>query len=107
MPGFLLHQGAVVTCAHGGQAMPMSSIPNVLVMTQPITVMPIPWQVAACTLPPPPAANGPCATAMFLTSALRVTSYGNPVLLVDSQSLCAPSGTPLTVITTQTRVFGM
>jgi hypothetical protein len=107
MPGFLLHQGAVVTCAHAGHAMPTASIPNVLVVAQPITVMPIPWQVAGCSLPPPPAANGPCVTAMFLTSALRITSYGNPVLLLDSKSLCAPSGTPLMITTTQTRVFGM
>lgn len=107
MPGFLLHQGAVVTCAHGGQAIPAAPVPNVLVMAQPIAVMHIPWQVAGCALPPPPAANGPCVTAMFLTSALRVTSYGNPVLLLDSKSLCAPSGTPLLIATTQTRVFGM
>ena len=26
MPGFLLHQGATVTCSHGGQAMP--TVPN-------------------------------------------------------------------------------
>ncbi len=107
MPGFVLHQGAVVTCLHGGQAMATAPIPNVLVSAQPITVLPIPWQVAGCALPPPPVANGPCLSGMFFTAALRVTSYGNPVLLFDSQSLCAPSGTPLLILGTQTRVFGM
>jgi hypothetical protein len=107
MPGFLLHRSALVTCSHGGQAQATAVIPNVLVSMQPIIVMPMPWQVARCVLPPPLAGNGPCVTAMFTTSALRVTSYGMPVLLQDSMSICAPSGTPLLVLATQTRVFGM
>jgi hypothetical protein len=31
-------------------------------------------------------------------------SMGQPVLLQDSQSLCTPTGTPLTVMVTQVRV---
>jgi hypothetical protein len=106
MPGFLLHLNATVTCSHAGKATPMSVVPNVLVMGQPIVVRTSPWGVAGCALPPPPAANGPCVTAMFQTSALRVTSQGMPVLLQDSQALCAPSGTPLLIMVTQTRVLG-
>jgi hypothetical protein len=107
MPGFLVHQNAAVTCAHTGKATPPAVIPNVLVMGQPIVVRGAPWTIVGCTLPPPPAANGPCATAMFQTSAVRVRAYGFPVLLQDSQALCAPSGTPLIIWATQTRVFGM
>jgi hypothetical protein len=107
MPGFLLHRNAVVTCSHMGQATPAAVIPNVKVMQQPIVVLPIPWLVAGCSLPPPPAANGPCVTAMFTTSAQRVSSYNLPVLLLDSQAICAPSGTPLLITVTQTVVTGI
>jgi hypothetical protein len=63
--------------------------------------------VAGCTLPPPPAANGPCVTAQFVSSATRVLAGGQPVLLMDSQAICAPTGTPVLVVVTQTRVMGM
>lgn len=107
MPGFLLHQNAIVTCTHLGKATPTSVVPNILVMGQPIVVATGPWTVVGCALPPPPAANGPCVSGIFYTSALRIAAYGNPVLLQDSQSICAPTGTPLIVFATQTRVFGM
>jgi hypothetical protein len=107
LPGFLLHLNAGVNCAHGGMATPMATIPNVLVMGQPITVQTIPYGILGCGLPPPPAANGPCVTAMWLSAALCVSSYGNPVLLQDSQAICAPSGTPLLIEGTQVSVFGM
>lgn len=107
MPGYLLHQSAQVKCSHAGLATPMSVVPNVLVMNQPIVTRADQYTVAGCTLPTPPAANGPCATATWLSSATRVSSYGVPVLLQDSQSVCAPSGTPLLILGTQTRVFGM
>jgi hypothetical protein len=36
-----------------------------------------------------------------------VTSNGMPLLLMDSQAICTPNGTPLVVMTTQTRVTGV
>ena len=36
-----------------------------------------------------------------------VPAGGQPVLLQDSQAVCAPTGTPLTVVVTQVRVRGM
>jgi len=107
MPGFLLHVGAQVTCSHGGQAQPTVPVPRVLVSAQPVTTISGPYVVAGCALPPPPVANGPCLTAQFITSATRVFALGVPVLLLDSQSLCAPSGTPLLIMQTQTRVTGI
>jgi len=107
MPGFVLHFNAVVTCAHAGQAIPMSVVPRVAVMGQPVVTIAAPYAVAGCVFPPPPAANGPCVTAQFLTSATRVFALGTPVLLMDSQAICAPTGTPLLIMTTQTRVFGV
>ena len=107
MPGFLLHVGATVTCSHGGQAQPTVPNPRVTVMGQPTVAITSPYVVAGCTFPPPLAANGPCVTAQFLTGSIRVTSMGQPLLLISSQALCAPTGTPLIVAATQTRVVGI
>jgi hypothetical protein len=107
MPGFMLHMGATVLCAHGGQATPAVPNPRVTVMGQPTVTLASPYLVAGCALPPPPAANGPCVTAQFVTAATRVTSNGQPLLLLDSQAVCVPTGTPLMIVMTQTRVTAM
>ena len=104
MPGFLLHVGATVLCAHAGQAQPTVPNPRVRVGGQPIVTQPMPYVVAGCTLPPP--AGGPCVTAQWVVGAVRVTANGQPVLLQDSQAICAPTGTPLNVLVTQVRVRG-
>ncbi|HJZ68060.1 MAG TPA: hypothetical protein VKF81_08060 [Blastocatellia bacterium] len=107
MPGFLLHLGATVLCSHAGQAQPTVANPRVTVSGQPTVTITSPYVVAGCALPPPPAANGPCVTAQFVTAATRVTSNGQPLLLLDSQALCVPTGTPLLIVMTQTRATGM
>jgi len=107
MPGFVLHVGAVVQCAHGGQAQPSVPNPRVKVSGQPIVTQAGPYVVAGCALPPPPAANGPCLTAQWVMGATRVKANGMPVLLQDSQAICTPTGTPLLISVTQVRVKGM
>lgn len=105
MPGPILHQGATVLCAHAGQAVPVSVFPRVLVSGMPVAMLLAPWVVTGCTLPPPPAANGPCVTAPFVTSALRVfVNVAVPLLLLDSQAVAVPTGTPLVAVASQTRV---
>ncbi len=106
MPGFLLHVGATVLCSHGGQAQSTVPNPRVMVSGQPTVLMTAPFVISGCALPPPPAANGPCVTAQWVTGATRIASNGQPVLLVDSQAVCAPTGTPLMIVLTQTRVTG-
>src|SRR2546427_369236 len=59
MPGFLVHFGATVLCAHAGQAQPTAVNPRVLVSGQPMVTVTAPYVVAGCALPPPPAANRP------------------------------------------------
>lgn len=106
MPGFLLHLGATVMCAHGGQAQPTVTNPRVTVSGQPITTLPAPYVVAGC----PFNVSGspvPCVTGQWTTAATRVTSNGMPVLLLDSQATCVPNGTPLIISATQVRVTGM
>jgi Domain of unknown function (DUF4280) len=104
MPGFLVHVGATVLCSHAGQAQPTAPNAHVTVTGQPTVTISGPYTVAGCTLPPPPAANGPCVTAQWVTGSTRVTSNGQPLVLLDSQAICAPSGTPLMITVTQTRV---
>jgi len=105
MPGFLLHLGATVLCAHGGQAMPTSPNPRVTVGGQPVVTQAAPYTVAGCPFVPP--ANGPCVTAQWIVGATRVLVGGQPALLQDSQATCTPTGTPLTVVVTQVRAKGM
>ena len=102
MPGFVLHQGAVVLCAHGGQATPTVPSPSVTITGMPVTTFGAPYVVAGCPFVPP--APGPCVTAQWITFSTRVTTNGQPLLLLDSQAICAPTGTPLLIVSTQTRV---
>ena len=79
-----------------GQAQPTVPNPRVLVSGQPTVTLTAPCVVAGCPLPPPPAANGPCVTAQCRDGrGHAVTSNGQPLLLQDSQAICAPTGTPL------------
>ena len=106
MPGFLLHVGATVLCAHAGQAQATVPNPRVTVSGQPTVTISGPYTVAGCVMPPPPNGNGPCVTAQFASAATRITSNGQPLLLFDSQATCVPTGTPLMIILTQVRVTG-
>ncbi|HVR53468.1 MAG TPA: hypothetical protein VMS38_27335 [Pseudorhodoferax sp.] len=106
MSGPLLHLGATVLCAHGGQAMPSAPMPRVLVSGQPVATQAAPWLVAGCAFTPPQG-NGPCVTAQWIVAATRVFAAGQPVLLMSSQAICAPTGTPLAPVLAQTRVIGM
>jgi len=105
MPGFLLHLGATVMCSHAGQATPTVTSPRVSVGGQPVSTF-APYTVAGCAFPPPPAGNGPCVIANWVTMATRVFAGGTPVLLFDSQAVCAPTGTPVIISVTQVRVKG-
>jgi hypothetical protein len=107
MPGPLLHVGATVLCAHGGQAQPTVPNPRVLVSGQPTVTMTAPYVIAGCALPPPTAGNGPCVTAQWLVGTTRVLSNGQPLLVQSSQAICAPTGTPLIIAVTQVRASAM
>jgi len=79
----------------------------VTVSGQPTVLLTTPYVVAGCTFPPPPAANGPCVTGQWLVGTTRVTSLGQPLVVQSSQGICAPTGTPLLIVVTQTRVSAM
>jgi uncharacterized Zn-binding protein involved in type VI secretion len=105
MPGFLLHMGATVQCAHGGQAQPTVTSTRVTVSGQPIVTQAAPYTIAGCPFNVS-GAPVPCVTAQWVTGATRVTSDGLPVLLLDSQATCVPNGTPALIVSTQTKVTG-
>jgi hypothetical protein len=104
MPGFILHQGAAVTCMHAGTAQPVAFNPRVTVSGQSIVTILNGYTIAGCTFPAMSSGAPPCATAQWTTAATRVTAMGQPVLLQDSQATCVPTGTPLLIIATQPRV---
>jgi hypothetical protein len=102
MPGFVLQVGATVMCSHGGQAQPTVPNPRVLLSGAPSMTLAAPWVVAGCpfVLPNP----GPCVTAQWTVGATRVTSNGQPLLVLTGTATCIPTGTPLLPIVAQTRV---
>ena len=103
MPGFVVQVGATVLCAHGGQAQPTVPNPRVTIGGSPTVTMTTPFTVAGCPMMSGPVAT-PCVTAQWMMGATRVTSNGQPLLLMDSQAVCVPNGTPVTIVATQTRV---
>jgi hypothetical protein len=100
MPGFLLHAGAIAICPHGGSATPVETDARVTIDGQPIATLSSNFVIAGCTLN----GNARCQTAHFVTAAKRVMANGQPVLLRDSEGICEPSGVPLVIEQTQTRV---
>ena len=104
MPGFMVHLGATVLCAHAGQATPLAPNPRVLLGGQPAVSVASPYAVAGCAQASIPAP--PCVTAQWVVGATRVLVGGAPAVLMDSTSVAVPTGTPLMVVVTQPRVRG-
>jgi hypothetical protein len=104
MPGFVLNVASTVLCAHGGQAKAIAPNPRVLIAGSPVVTQLAPYVIAGCPNLPSPTGVGPCITGTWITASLRVKSMGQPLLLQDSQGICVPTGTPLTVALTQPRV---
>jgi hypothetical protein len=96
--------GAVVMCAHGGQAIPTVPSPCVFVSGMPIVTIAGPYTVAGCAFIPPPG-NGPCVTAQWVVGAVQVMSQGQPVAIMTGTALCVPTGTPLLPVSAQTLVL--
>lgn len=105
MPGYLVHQGATVLCGHAGQAKPTVTVPRVKVGSQETVTQAPPYTVSGCALPPQ--GGGPCVSAQWTRAATRVKLSGVPAVLSDSAATCVPTGSPLTISITQTRVKGV
>jgi hypothetical protein len=105
MSGYLLDLSAIVHCEHAGLAQPTVPQPRVKIHGQPVVTQPGMYTVTGCILPPQN--GGPCVSAHWVTAAARVKVAGQPVVLADSHAICVPTGTPLTVAFTQSRVKGI
>jgi hypothetical protein len=107
MPGFLVQQGAVVLCSHGGQAQLLAPNPSVTTEGMATSLLPDAWAVAGCA-GIPAASIPPCASAQWLSGTTRVTSFGVPLLVQSSMAVCLPNGFPLLpIVITQTRVSAL
>ena len=89
--GEVLTQGAVVLCAHAGQAQPTIPLARVRLSGQAGVGRDTPYLVTGCPQTPP------CVSAVWTSSAHRVTSLGVPLVLADSSGVCVPHGTPVVV----------
>ncbi|WP_213956946.1 hypothetical protein [Variovorax sp. dw_954] len=103
MPGPILHLGAVVTCAHGGKAVPTEVSSCVFVSGMAVATIAAPYSIAGCAFAPPPG-NGPCVMGQWLVGATSVFSQGQPVAIQSGKSTCTPTGTPLLPMSAQTLV---
>ncbi len=84
--------------------MPTAPSPRVMAVGQPITTIAAPYTIAGCPFVPP-GGNGPCVTAQWVVGAVRVTSLGQPVVIMTGTAVCVPTGTPLVPVVAQTRVL--
>jgi hypothetical protein len=84
--------------------MPTVPSPRVLVLGMPIATIAAPYAVAGCAFVPP-AGNGPCVTAQWTVGSVRVTSLGQPLVIMTGVATCVPTGTPLIPVVAQTRVL--
>lgn len=106
MPGFLVHQGAIITCSHTpGKADPVTPYPRVKVGQQAVVTQATAYTVSVCALQSS-GSTPPCVSAQWLSGAMRVKAGGSPVILQDSQSVCTPTAVSLSVVQCQTRVKG-
>ena len=103
MPSPILHNGATVLCAHGGQATPSAPSKRVFVSDNPIATVAAPYSVAGCSFVPP-GGNGPCVTAQWV-GAVQVFSEGQAVVILGGKATCSPTGTPLLPLSSQARAL--
>lgn len=84
----------------------MPTVPSTRVMVSgmPIATTAAPYTIAGCAFVPP-SGNGPCVTAQWSVGAVRVTSQGQPVVIMTGTATCVPTGTPLMPVSSQTRVL--
>ncbi|MFD9894256.1 hypothetical protein ACFWY9_33320 [Amycolatopsis sp. NPDC059027] len=105
MPGFILHQGAVLTCPHGGKVtvVPVSP-PRVQVTGLPVQAAADQMAVTGCSVPI-------CATVLWQNLSARVMVNGQPIALQappgpgKGDGSCLPPAVPPLVLTIQPRVI--
>jgi hypothetical protein len=103
MAGGIVTMSASVTCSHGGTATPSTSGGRVTIGGEAVITVATSYTVASCSFYPP-YGNGPCVNGQWTTAASRVFVEGQPVILLEHQGTCTPTGTSLIVASTQSKV---
>ena len=109
MPGFFLHNGALVACPHGGSVSVIACNNRVFVNKQPVATIADSFVVSGCHYVDS-VASSQCLTVKWLLAAKRVFVNGKNVILSNSVGVCqnanqVPQGPP-NVLNTQLRVKG-
>jgi hypothetical protein len=87
MSGFIIHDGAYITCPHtSGVATPNQTDAHVTVSGQAIMTVVRTYKIGGCPQ------NTPCSAAMWTEGAEHVTASGLPVAINMGKSLCVPPG---------------
>jgi hypothetical protein len=77
MPGLVLHEGAVLTCSHGGKVTFAPAQTRALVAGTPIATMSDQITVTGC----PGVSGVVCTKVQWANASGRVTASGQPVLV--------------------------
>jgi hypothetical protein len=85
--------------------MPTAPNPAVTLLGMPTATIAVPWVVAGC--PGVPTVVPPCVTGQWVMGTLRVTSFGQPLVVQSGAAITAPGGVALLPVTMQTRVTAM
>jgi hypothetical protein len=113
MPGFFMHAGATVQCAHGVPAQIIPTQARVLVNGMPVALMTDQIVVTGCPFTIPGPKPQPCVLVKWMMPSARVTINGQPAMLITAPGagpgLCQsaeqiPQGPPI-VSVVQTRVI--
>jgi hypothetical protein len=99
MAAEILNQVSTVVCSHGAAATPDTTFPHVTVAGQKIVTMANSYSINTCSADPP------CLKGFFWKAAVRVSAGGVPVVTMESESVCVPTGLPLKPQQAQTRVL--
>jgi hypothetical protein len=87
MTGFIIHEGAYITCPHtSGIATPNQTDTHVTVSGQPIMTVVRTYKIGGCPQ------NAPCSSAMWTEGAKHVKASGLAVAINTGKSLCVPLG---------------
>jgi hypothetical protein len=90
-----------VQCTHlQGAATPVATNSRVRVSGLDTILQPTPYVIGDCL------AQTKCTAGSFLVGAVRVRSFGVPLVLTTSVSTSAPTPAPLQIVSTQQRVKG-
>ena len=103
MPGFLIHQGALTNCTHGGVISVTPPVPPRVFVngTFPVLTMANVPTVAGCLFTIPGPKPQPCVRVQ-MTPAARVFINNQPAAILTPATLClsaeqAPQGPPMSL----------